>query len=126
MIEEGGFLEWAAFNGQLYGTPWYSITDAVADGHTVVLEIDVQGARQIRRRQEEVEDVDATLVFLAPPSWEALEERLRKRGSEDEESIVARLRIGREEMAASIWFDHRVTNDDLDEAVLALVHILRD
>lgn len=124
LVDRGGFLEWAEFNGQLYGTPWSSVTDRLADGATVVLEIDVQGAEQVRRRAEEVGDVDPTLVFLAPPSWEVLEARLRGRGSEDEASIEARLRIGREEMARADAFDHRIVNEEVEAAVDALERIL--
>lgn len=126
MIADGAFLEWAEFNGNLYGTPWSSVTERLAAGATVVLEIDVQGAEQVRRRQQEVGDVDATLVFLEPPSWEVLEARLRHRGSEDEDSIAARLQIGREEMARASDFDHRVVNDRVDSAVAALERILAD
>ncbi|CAN5358963.1 guanylate kinase [soil metagenome] len=124
MADDGQFLEWALFNGNLYGTPWTSVAQPVSAGETVVLEIDVQGARQIRRREQEVGDVTATLVFLQPPSWEALEARLRGRGSEDVESLAARLRIGREEMAAAVEFDHHIVNDDLDTAVSVLERIL--
>lgn len=124
MVDDGQFLEWAEFNGNLYGTPWSSVTDRLADGATVVLEIDVQGAQQIRRRQQEVGDVAATLVFIEPPSWEVLEARLRHRGSEDETSIAQRLAIGREEMAQRGDFDHVVVNDRVDTAVAALERIL--
>ena len=124
MVADGEFLEWAEFNGNLYGTPWTSVTDRLAEGATVVLEIDVQGALQVRRRQAEVADLDATLVFITPPSWEALEARLRHRGSEDEESIAQRLAIGREEMAQQDAFDHVVLNDRVDTAVAALERIL--
>lgn len=124
MIDAGEFLEWAEFNGQLYGTPWSSVASPVASGATLVLEIEVQGALQVRRREREVGDISAVLVFLEPPSWEVLEARLRGRGSEDEESIAARLRIGREEMAAGADFDHHIVNDDVDAAVAQLERIL--
>lgn len=124
MIDAGEFLEWAEFNGHLYGTPWSSVAGPVAAGATLVLEIEVQGALQVRRRQRTVGDISAILVFLEPPSWEVLEARLRGRGSEDEESIAARLRIGRQEMAAGADFDHHVVNDDVDAAVAHLERIL--
>ena len=124
MIDDGEFLEWAEFNGHFYGTPWSSVTDRLAEGATLVLEIDVQGARQVRQRQHDVGDIAATLVFLEPPSWEDLERRLRHRGSEDEKSIEQRLAIGREEMAQADDFDHRVVNDRVDAAVKALERIL--
>lgn len=122
MIADGAFVEWAAFNGELYGTPWSSIADAVEDGRDVVLEIDVQGARQIRAGR--AGGLHTVLVFLEPPSWDDLEARLRKRGSESEASIEARLRIGRAEMEAAAWFDHRIVNTTVDAAVEALERIL--
>lgn len=124
MADDGEFLEWAEFNGHFYGTPWSSVTDRLAAGATLVLEIDVQGAKQVRRRQRDVGDIAATLVFLEPPSWDDLERRLRHRGSENEETIEQRLTIGREEMAQAEDFDHRVVNDRVDAAVKALERIL--
>lgn len=121
MVDEDAFVEWAQFNGNRYGTPWASL---ITGRGPVVLEIDVQGARQIRAREAEVGDVQATLVFLEPPSWADLEARLRARGSETPESLEARLRIGREEMAAAEWFDHRVVNTTVPAAVAALERIL--
>jgi guanylate kinase len=121
MVDAGEFVEWAEFNGRRYGTPWSSLH--AAEGQ-LVLEIDVQGARQIRDRAATAGDIDATLVFLEPPSWAALEERLRGRGSETPESLAARLAIGREEMAAAAWFDHRVVNTTVAEAVEAIARIL--
>ena len=124
MADDGEFLEWAEFNGHFYGTPWSSVTDRLAAGATLVLEIDVQGAKQVRQRQRDVGDIAATLVFLEPPSWDDLERRLRHRGSENEETIEQRLTIGREEMAQAEDFDHRVVNDRVDAAVKALERIL--
>lgn len=124
MADDGEFLEWAEFNGHFYGTPWSSVTDRLAAGATLVLEIDVQGAKQVRQRQRDVGDIAATLVFLEPPSWDDLERRLRHRGSENEETIEQRLTIGREEMAQAEEFDHRVVNDRVDAAVKALERIL--
>ncbi|MEE8603430.1 guanylate kinase [Euzebya tangerina] len=124
MIDQDQFVEWADFNGNRYGTPWTSVSGPVDEGATVVLEIDVQGAEQIKQRETAVGDLGATLVFLAPPSWEVLEQRLVGRGSEDDASVAARLSIGRQEMAAATWFDHVVTNDRLDEAVSELARIL--
>lgn len=125
MIDDGDFLEWAEFNGELYGTPWSSVDDRLAAGATVVLEIDVQGAMQVRERKAAGSiESPTTLVFLAPPSWEDLEQRLRRRGSEDEASIARRLAIGREEMAQRDAFDHVVVNDEVGAAVAALERIL--
>lgn len=124
MIDQGEFVEWAHFNGHLYGTPWASLAGTSRSAETTILEIDVQGARQIRRREREVGDLKATLVFLAPPSWAVLEARLRQRGSEDERTIEERLAIGRQEMEAQDWFDEVVVNDRVDAAVEALERIL--
>lgn len=125
MIADGDFLEWAEFNGRLYGTPWSSVIDRLGHGATVILEIDVQGARQVRERHDAgLVPHPTTLVFLAPPSFEQLELRLRGRGSEDETSIAQRLAIGRQEMAQQDLFDHVIVNDRLDAAVEALDRIL--
>ena len=118
LIKSGGFLEWAEFNGRRYGTPWSSISDALAVGKPVVLEIDIQGARQVREVF-----AGAVLVFLAPPSPEALEERLRGRGDTPGD-IERRLEIARWEQAQSDDFDHVVVNDELDETVRAVSRIL--
>lgn len=119
LIANDGFLEWAEFAGARYGTPWSSVHDALATGATVVLEIDVQGARQVRERFP-----DALLVFLKPPDLEALARRLVGRGTDDRERIAERLAIARQEMAAADAFDHVLVNDRVDEAVAQIVRIL--
>ncbi|MET0158547.1 MAG: guanylate kinase, partial [Acidimicrobiales bacterium] len=107
-IADGGFIEHAEFLGNLYGTPW---PDA-DDDRDVVLEIDVQGAGQVRDRMP-----DAVLIFLTPPSLEELERRLRGRGTEDEDLIRRRLATAADELERRDRFDHVVVNDDLDRAV---------
>src|SRR5690606_20243365 len=114
----GEFLEWANFNGYRYGTPWSSVREAGTHDRTVVLEIDVQGALQVREHRP-----DATLVFLQPPDVAALEQRMRARG-EAPELIERRIAIGRHEMAQAHLFDHVVVNDRVDAAVAALERIL--
>lgn len=121
LIASNSFLEWAEFAGARYGTPWSSVHDALAAGATVLLEIDVQGARQVRARFP-----DAVLIFLQPPDLEALARRMAGRGADDPERIAERLAIAREEMAAADSFDHVLVNDRLDEAVDAIVRILDD
>lgn len=118
-IEEGRFLEWAEFAGDRYGTPWASIEAALEAGHPVVLEIDVQGARQVRARIP-----GAVLVFLEPPTSEVLGARLEARGTDDPERVAERLRIAEWELAQRADFDHVVLNDRVDEAVEAIVRIL--
>ncbi len=113
MIRDGEFLEWAeVFAGNRYGTPRAEVERLLDEGRDVVLEIDVQGAAQVK---EEVPD--AVLVLLAPPSMEALEARLRGRATETDASIAERLAAAERELQQASWFDHRVVNDDLDRAV---------
>jgi guanylate kinase len=112
MVSGGELLEWAEYADHLYGTPRAAVEAAVADGRTVVLDIEVQGAVQIRAR-----DPEALLIFLAPPSFEELERRLRARGTEDEEYLARRLAIAHEEVARRDRFDVVVVNDDLDRCV---------
>jgi guanylate kinase len=119
LIADGGLLEWASYAGHRYGTPVEPVRHALDEGHTVVLEIDVQGARQVRERVPE-----ALLVFLKPPSLEALEERLRGRGTESVAAVAARLDRAVAELAAEPDFDAVVVNDDLDAAVAEVVRIL--
>ena len=119
LVASGGFVEWAEFAGHRYGTPWSSIEEALSAGQTVVLEIEVQGALQVRRRF-----ADAVLIFLEPPSFEVLEQRLRGRATDAEERILRRLEIARWELGQAGAFDHRVVNDDVDRAVAQITHIL--
>ena len=115
LVEQGRFLEWAEFLGELYGTPW---PDPPA-GRDVVLEIDLQGAEQVRSRHR-----DATVILLLPPSEEIQADRLRGRG-EDLATIEARLAIGREEVArGSRIADAVVVNGDVDQAVSQVAGIV--
>jgi guanylate kinase len=119
MSAAGKLLEWARYAGHLYGTPLAPVAAAVAQGAVVVLDIEVQGAVQVKQRVP-----DALLVFLLPPSFEELEVRLRGRGTEDDASIARRLDVARREVATSEVFDVRVINDDLDACVSeVLAHI---
>lgn len=119
MIAAGEFLEWAEYAGQLYGTPRAAVDGPVAAGKVVVLDIEVQGALQVRERVS-----DALLVFLLPPSLSELERRLRGRATEDDDSIARRLDTARFELAQQHAFDVRIVNDDLvrcvDEVVEAI------
>ena len=119
MVADGAFLEWAEFNGHRYGTPWDGIEQPLEHGRTVVLEIDVQGAVQVRDR-----GMGAVLVFLEPPDPPALEARLRGRGTDDEATVRRRLAIGRWELDQAPLFDHRVVNTTVEEAVEDLLRIL--
>jgi guanylate kinase len=112
MIEAGELIEWAQVHGSWYGTPLKNVTDAVERGQFLLLDIDVQGARQIRARVP-----DAVFVFVLPPSGQTLVERLVGRGSEDDARVQRRLNNALEEIRTANEFDHVVINDDLDAAV---------
>jgi len=119
MIAEGAFLEYAEVHGNWYGTPLQKMEELRDAGRDVVLRIDVQGAMQVRERYPE-----AILIFVAPPSLEELEKRLRKRGRDDEEAIQLRLQNAREEMEYIPQYDYLIVNDDLNRALETLRCIL--
>lgn len=122
MIAEGELLEHATVHNQFrYGTPRAPIERALAEGKTVLLEIDLQGARQVRAA-----DPSATLVFLLPPSWDELVHRLVGRGTEDEAERTRRLRTAKVELAAQGEFDHRVVNEDVASAAREVVELTSD
>ena len=114
-IDQGGFLEWAEVHGRRYGTLRREVDAWLAQGDGVLLDIDVQGAEQVRRKCP-----DALSIFLMGPSWEVYEERLRKRHTENEESIARRLATARRELERAGEYEHQVMNDDLDTAVAAV------
>ena len=120
LIEAGDLLEWAVVHGKhRYGTPQDPVMRAVEEGRRVILEIDLQGARQVRRHVP-----DARFVFLAPPSWEALVDRLIGRGTETAEQQARRLETAKQELAAEAEFDHTVVNAQVDRTVDELVSLL--
>lgn len=120
-VAEGGFLEWAEFAGSRYGTPRAEVERRLASGESVLLEIELQGARQVHAAVPE-----ALMVFLSPPSLAELEARLRGRGTEDEAAISRRLARARDELAAAREFDVVVVNDDVVRAARELVDFLED
>lgn len=120
MIKADEFLEWAEFAGDYYGSPKFTINNYISCGKDVLLEIEVQGAKQIKAKAPE-----AILIFLAPPSFEALEERLIKRQTESIEKVKVRLKKAKEEMKEVKLFSYIVVNDDLDEAVENLLSIIK-
>jgi guanylate kinase len=111
MIEAGELLEWAEVFGSRYGTPADPIRRELAAGRSALLEIDVQGAAQVRRAVP-----DAVLIFLEPPSLDELRRRLQVRGTEDEERLTRRLAKAEWELGQGELFDHRVVNDNLERA----------
>ena len=112
MIAAGEFLEWADVFGNFYGTCGNDTEQLLAEGFDVVLVIDVQGARQIRAC-----GIETTTVFVLPPSFRALEQRLRGRSRDSEDEIQRRLQVARSEVAAFVDYDYVVINDEVDEAV---------
>ncbi|MEY8406969.1 guanylate kinase [Adlercreutzia muris] len=116
LADEGGFLEWAEYAGNCYGTPLASVQREMAAGRQVILEIEVQGALQVREKMPE-----AHLVFIEPPSLEELERRLRGRGTEADDVVRKRMETALVELSHKMEYDIRLVNDDLDEAVAQLV-----
>jgi guanylate kinase len=119
-IRAGGFLEWAEVFGALYGTLRREVEPVREQGQGVLLEIDVQGAAQVRGHCPE-----AVSIFLKAPSLETYEQRLRKRHTEREAALQRRLEGARRELARAGEYDHQVVNDDLDRAVVEVEGIIR-
>ncbi len=115
MVENGELLEWAEFAGNCYGTPKAPIEAAIARGQQVILEIELVGARQIRKSFPE-----AKQIFIMPPNAESLEKRIRDRGQDSEEAIAKRLAQAQVELAAADEFDYHIVNDDLAAALSEL------
>jgi guanylate kinase len=116
---EREFLEHASYSGNRYGTLRSEVERRLAEGRSVVLEIEVQGARQVRGALPE-----AVQIFIEPPDGEALKDRLVGRGTDDPDAIARRLAVAESELAAADEFQYRVVNDRLDEAVARLVEIV--
>lgn len=110
-IANNSFLEYAQFSGNAYGTPKDYVFSRLEQGIDVILEIEVQGAKQVRSRVGE-----CVSIFVLPPSFEELEHRLRERGTESEEKIEARLATARREIPCAKDYDYQIVNDDLDKA----------
>jgi guanylate kinase len=117
-VAAGGFLEWAEFAGHLYGTPRAAVRERLAAGRTVLLEIELEGARQVRRSYPA-----GFQVLLRPPSFAELERRIRSRGSDSESAILRRLERAQEELQAEAEFDAVVVNDDLERALAELERV---
>jgi guanylate kinase len=119
MIDAGEFLEWAEYNDNLYGTSREAVAGPTGEGLDLILEVEVQGARQLRERLP-----GAVFVFILPPSLEVLAARLRARGSEDEAVIRKRLERAREEVRHVGMYDYVVLNDRLEPAVAQLACVI--
>ncbi len=120
-IEEGRFLEWAEYSGNLYGTPEGPVDEMLDNGRSVVLEIELQGAREVRKKRS-----DAAMVFVRTPSIEETRRRLEGRATETSEALERRMATAIEEMEARGEFDHEVVNDKRDDARERFVGILRE
>lgn len=118
-VTEGDFVEHAEYSGHKYGTLRSEIEGRTAAGESVILDIEVQGARQIRKSLPAT-----TQVFISPPSFESLRARLMKRGADDPAEAERRLAIAKEELEARHEFDHEIVNDQLERAVMELTTIV--
>jgi len=118
-IREGRWAEWAQVHGNYYGTSARTLREAAEAGTDVLLDIDVQGARQIRRMFPE-----SVTVFIMPPAFEVLAERLTRRGTDSPEAVQVRLRNARHEMDERHWYRHVIVNDDLETAVAELAAVI--
>ena len=119
LIENDGFIEWACVHGNKYGTLRAAVEDHIAAGKQVILEIDVQGAFQVREKMP-----DAKLIFIAPVSMEVLEARLRGRNTETEEAIQKRINGAKLELSQKMEYDVEIVNDDLEKAVNELYQVI--
>lgn len=117
-IARDEFLEWAEFAGNRYGTPRAAVESALSSGRSVLLEIEIAGAKQVRSHFSE-----ALLVFLEPPSWEELVSRLEGRGTDSPERRAARLALAQEELAAASLFDTVIINTEVEEVVSTLIRL---
>jgi guanylate kinase len=119
LIDANAFLEWAVYNGNRYGTSWQAIEQPLAGGRDILLEIEVQGARQVRKRLPE-----AKLIFLLPPSEGELVRRLKGRGTDSTDEVAKRIHTAHEELKAVEEFDYAVFNDELERCVADLQRII--
>jgi guanylate kinase len=119
LVASGALLEWACFAGHRYGTPRAPLAEKLEAGTASLLEIDVAGARQVRRAAPE-----ARLVFLAPPSWDELVRRLTGRGTEPPEVLARRLEAARDELAAAAEFDFTLVNTSVQDVCRQLITLM--
>ena len=119
MVEQNELLEYAEYVSNFYGTPRAFVEQMLSEGMNVLLDIEVQGARQVKQKMPE-----AVMIFIAPPSLAVLEQRLRGRGTDTEEAIAGRLERARQEFHEADFYDYLIVNDDLDTAAHALNAII--
>ena len=122
LVDTDQMLEWAVVHGEhRYGTPRKPIDDALNSGHSIIVEIDIQGARQVKKAMP-----SAVLVFLLPPSWDELVRRLTARGTESAAEQQRRLETAKAEIDAQSDFDITIVNDDVDAAAKAVIELLTE
>lgn len=119
MIDGGEFLEWAMYNGNYYGTPQKAVNDLLDKGISVILEIEVQGAMNVKKKCP-----DAIYIFIAPPSLEELKKRLTGRGSETAESIAGRIAAAKAELEMKDEYDYIIVNDVREKAIAEVLNII--
>lgn len=122
MIEQNELLEWAEFVGNCYGTPKNYVQAQTQAGNDVVLEIEVEGAKQIKKAAP-----DSLFIFLSPPSLDALYKRLKERSTESEEKIKERLEKSKQELQEIAWFDHHIVNEEgkVEETAESIIQIIK-
>jgi guanylate kinase len=120
-IEEGRFLEWAEYSGNLYGTPEERVEEFLENGRSVILEVELQGARQVRQGRP-----DAVMVFVRAPSLEETRKRLEGRATEDLEALEARMTTALSEVSAREEFDYEVVNDERERAQEDMIETMRN
>jgi len=120
-IREGWFLEWAEYSGNLYGTPEHRVEELLSKGLSVILEIELQGARKVREKRPE-----AVMIFVQAPSLEETRKRLEGRATEDEKALEARMTTALTEVSAKDEFDYEVVNSDRWQAREGIIRIMRD
>ena len=112
MIDQGDLVEWAKVYDNFYGTSSSNLQDQTASGLDVLMDVDIQGGRNIKKRFP-----DSVLIFLLPPSLEELERRLRKRGTDDEPVIESRMEMAADDIKNCVWYDYIIVNDKLEPAI---------
>jgi len=112
MIDQGDLVEWAKVYDNFYGTSSSNLQDQTASGLDVLMDVDIQGGRNIKKRFP-----DSVLIFLLPPSLEELERRLRKRGTDDEPVIESRMESAVDDIKNCVWYDYIIVNDKLEPAI---------
>ncbi|SHH32701.1 guanylate kinase [Thermosipho atlanticus] len=119
MVQNSEFLEWAKVHGNLYGTPKKFVFENIDKGNKIILDIDVQGALQVKKNYD-----DAVFIFVAPPSYQVLKDRLLKRGTESPEALLKRLNNAKWELSKMIEFDYLIVNDDLEKSIQIMKSII--